>query len=126
MVARHSAPRKLTFFGRLAAPCTFLLHGNKIAFIYSLYTTAIVGVRVAQLEEAWTVNHAVGRSSPSWVKQTKSCQQALNPKIAGSFGWRPKSRGPVYHDDIVGTLGMRLTVAEVVGGTEKYYYIFID
>ena len=32
-------------------------------------------VRVAQLEAAWTVNHAVGRSSPGYVKPTK---KALN------------------------------------------------
>ena len=30
------------------------------------------GVRMAQLEEAWTVKHAVGGSNPSWVKLTKS------------------------------------------------------
>ena len=61
-------------------------------------------VRVAQLEEAWTVNHAVGRSSPSWTKLTKSLQQASNPKkIAGSFGSRPKLGGCVYHNNIVCT-----------------------
>ena len=42
-----------------------------------------MGVRVAQLEEARTVNHAVYRSSPSCVKLTKSLQQVFNPKIAG-------------------------------------------
>ena len=57
-------------------------------------------VRVAQLEEAWTVNHAVGRSSPSWTKLTKSLQQASNPKKAAeSFGSRPKLKGCVYHNN---------------------------
>ena len=66
------------------------------------------GVRVAQLEEAWTVNHAVGSSSPSWVKLTKSLQQAFNPKIAGSFVF--KLGGPVYplHNNIVGMLKIHL------------------
>ena len=45
---------------------------------------------MAQLEEAWTVNHAVDGLSPSWVKLTKSLQQTSNPKIAVSFGSRPK------------------------------------
>ena len=43
----------------------------------------ISDVRVERLEEAWTVNHAVGRSSPSWVKLTKSLQQTSNPKLLG-------------------------------------------
>ena len=38
-----------------------------------------------------------------WVKLTKSLQQASNPKIAGTFGSRPKLGGPVYHNNIVGT-----------------------
>ena len=63
-----------------------------------------MSVKVAQLEEAWTVNHAIGRSSPSWVKLTKSLQQASNPKIAGFFGSRPKLGDLVYHNNIVGTL----------------------
>ena len=66
-------------------------------------------VRVAQLEEAWTVNHVVGRSSLSWVKLTKSLQQAFNSKIAGSFGSRPKLGGLVYHNNIVGTLMIHLS-----------------
>ena len=57
-----------------------------------------------QLEEAWTVNHAVSRSSPSWAKMTKSLQQVFNPKIDGSFGMRLKLRGQVYPNNIVGTL----------------------
>ena len=69
------------------------------------------GVRVAQLEEAWTVNHAVGSSSPSWVKLTKSLQQAFNRKIAGSFGSRPKLGGPVYH--IVGMLKIHLSSSHI-------------
>ena len=56
------------------------------------------------MEEAWTVNHAVGRSNPSWAKMTKSLQQAFNPKIDGSFGMRLKLRGQVYPNNIVGTL----------------------
>ena len=39
-----------------------LSYAEYVAFISN------TGVRVAQLEEAWTVNHAVGRSSPSSVK----------------------------------------------------------
>ena len=63
---------------------------------------------MAQLEEAWTVNRVVGGSSPSCVKLTKSLQQAFNPKIAGFFGSRPKLGGPVYHNNIVGTLNIHL------------------
>ena len=63
-----------------------------------------MGVTVAQLVEAWTVNHVFGRSSPSWFKLTKSLQQAFNPKIAESFGSRPKIGGSVYHNNIIGTL----------------------
>ena len=68
---------------------------------------------MAQLVEAWTVNHAVGRSSPSWVKLTKSLQQASNPKIAGSFGSRPKLGGPVYRNNIVGTLKTHLCFSHI-------------
>ena len=71
------------------------------------------GVRVAQLEEAWTVNHAVGSSSPSWVKLTKSLQQAFNPKIAGSFVSRPKHGGPVYRNNIVDTLKIHLCPSHI-------------
>ena len=65
-------------------------------------------VRVEKLEEAWIVNYAVGRSSPSWVKLTKSLQQAFNPKIAGFFGSRPKLGGPVYYNNTMGTLKIHL------------------
>ena len=51
---------------------------------------------MAQLEVAWTVNHAVCGSNPGCAKLTKSIQHALNPN-AGSFGSRPKLGGPVYH-----------------------------
>ena len=53
----------------------------------------LASVKVAQLEEAWTVNHAVGRLSVSDIKLTKNLQQAFNPfnpKIAESFGLIPK------------------------------------
>ena len=61
---------------------------------------------------------------------TKSRQQAFNLKIAGSFWSKPKLEGPVYHNNIVGTLKIHfscvtlcispnfritLTVPEVVG-----------
>ena len=70
----------------------------KVAQLYKL------GVRVAQLEEAWAVEHAVGKSNPACAKLTKSFQQAFNPKIAGSFRSRPKIEGSVYHNKTVGTL----------------------
>ena len=54
------------------------------------------------MEEAWTANHEVGRSSPSRAKLIKSLQQASNLKIAGSFGSRPKLGGPGYHCITVG------------------------
>ena len=38
---------------------------------------------MAQLEEAWAVNHVVGRLSPGCAKLTKSLQQAFNPKLLG-------------------------------------------
>ena len=38
---------------------------------------------VVQFEEAWAVNHAVGRSSLSCAKLTKGLQQAINPKYLG-------------------------------------------
>ena len=56
------------------------------------------------MEEAWTVNLEVGRSSPGWIKLTKSLQQAFNPKNAGPFRSRPKLGGPVYYNNIMGTL----------------------
>ena len=59
---------------------------------------------MARVEGAWTVNHAAGRSKPSWVKLTKSLQQTSNFKIPGSFGFRIKPGSPVYHNNIVGTL----------------------
>ena len=69
--------------------------------------------RVAQLEEAWTVNHAVGRSSPSWAKLTKSLQQASSHKIAASFRSRPKLGDPVYHNNIAGTLMIHLPPSHI-------------
>ena len=69
--------------------------------------------RVAQLEEAWTVNHGVGRLSPSWVKLKKSSQQAYTPRIAGSFGPRPKIGGPMYHNNIVGMLKIHLCPSHI-------------
>ena len=63
--------------------------------------------------EAWTFNHVVGSSSPSWNKLTKSLQQAFNPKIAGSFWSRPKFGGPVYHNNIVGTLKIHLCPSHI-------------
>ena len=68
---------------------------------------------MAQLGEAWTVNHAVGRSRLSWVKLTKRLQQASNPRIARSFGSRPKFGGPVYHNNIVGMLKIHLCLSHI-------------
>ena len=59
---------------------------------------------MAKLEEAWTVNHAVSRSSLGCAKMTKCLQQAFNPIIDGSFGLRPKLGCPLYHKNIVGAL----------------------
>ena len=70
-------------------------------------------VRMAQLVEAWTINHAVARSSPSCVKLTKNLQQAFNPKIAESFGSRPKLGGPVYNNNIVSTLKIYLCLLHI-------------
>ena len=63
---------------------------------------------MARLKEAWTVNPAVDRSSSSCVKLTKSLQQAFSSKVTGSFGLRPKLGDPVYHNNIMGTLKIRL------------------
>ena len=60
---------------------------------------------MAQLVEAWTVNHDVGRSSPSCVMLTKSFQQAFGSIIAVS---KPKLRGIMYHNNIVGPLTIHL------------------
>ena len=65
-------------------------------------------VRVAQLEEAWTVNLVVGGSSPSCVIMKKSLRQAFNPKIAEFFGSKTKLGGSAYHNNIVGTLKIHL------------------
>ena len=79
-----------------------------MCMFYSFISFAISHcIRVAQLEEAWTVNHVVGRSSPSWVKLTKSLYQASNPKIAVSFG------GLVYHNNIVDTLKIYLCPSHI-------------
>ena len=59
---------------------------------------------MVQLEEAWTVNRAAGRSIPSGVKLAKSLQQAFNPYISGSSRSRPKLECPMSHNNIVGTL----------------------
>ena len=75
--------------------------------------TALLSVRVAQLVEAWTVNHAVSGSSPSWVKLTKSLQQAFNPKIADSFASKLKLGSPMYHSNIVGMLMIRLCPSHI-------------
>ena len=69
---------------------------------------------MTQLVEAWSVNHAVGRSSPSCDKVTKNLQQAFNPEIAGSFRFlRLKLRGPVYRNNIVGTLWIHLSPSHI-------------
>ena len=65
------------------------------------------------MEKAWTVNHTVGRSSPSWVKLTKSLQQVSNPKMAGSLESRPKLKVPVYHNNIVNTLKIYLCLSQI-------------
>ena len=86
------------------------------------------------MEQAWTVNHAVGRSNPSCVTVTKSLQQASNPKTAESFGSRPKLGGHLCPSPIVQVLRLTgavssdvlhfvslwitLTVSEV-GGTDN-------
>ena len=56
----------------------------------SRYVKRSGGSRVAQLEEARAVNHAVDRSSPSCVKLAESLQQTSNFKIAESFESIPK------------------------------------
>ena len=61
------------------------------------------GVRVVPLEKARTINHVVGRSSSKCVKLTKCLQQTSNPKIAESFGSKPKLGCQVYHNNIVFT-----------------------
>ena len=79
-----------------------------MCMFYSFISFAISHcARVAQLDEAWTVNHVVGRSSPSWVKLTKSFYQASNPKIPESFG------DPVYHNNIVDTLKIYLCPSHI-------------
>ena len=70
-------------------------------------------IQYIQLEEAWAVNHTVGRSSPSLVKLIKSLQQASNPKIDGSFESRPKLGGPVYHNNIMGALKIHLCRTDI-------------
>ena len=73
------------------------------------FNIGIRQVRVAQLEEAWTVNCVVGGSIPSCVTLTKKIlQQAFNPKIARSFGLRLELGGSVYHNNNVGTLKIHL------------------
>ena len=72
-----------------------------------------MGVRVAQLEEAWTVNHVGGRSSPSCVKLTKSLQQAFDPKISKLFGSGLKLRSPLYRNNIMGTLKIYLCPLQI-------------
>ena len=73
-----------------------------------IYYQIYIGARLAQLEEAWTVNHAVGRSSPSWDKLTKSLQQVSNPKHAGYVALRPKHGDLVYYNNIVSTFKIYL------------------
>ena len=76
----------------------------------NLVTSINQCARVAQLGEAWTVNYAVGRSSPSWVKLTKSFQQASNPKTLLGLSYRDLHilGGPMYHNNVVRTLKIQL------------------
>ena len=60
------------------------------------------------MEEAWTVNRAVGKLSASCVKLTKSLQQAFNPRITGYFRSSPKFGGLLYHNNIVCKLKIHL------------------
>ena len=82
---------------------------TKVTFILQLYSYCfLLWCQGGTVERGWTVNHTVGGSSPSWVKLTKSLQQAFNPKIAGTFGLRPKLGGPVYSNNIMSTLKIHL------------------
>ena len=78
------------------------------AIFNGLYLMNLQGVRIAQFEEAWTVNCVVGRSSPSWDKLSKSLQQSFNPKIAQTFGLRRRLGGAVDHNNKMGTLMIHL------------------
>ena len=85
---------------------------SKCVCVY-MYICIVCIVRVAQMEEAWTVNHVVDSSSPSWVKLTKSLLQAFNLKITGSFGLRPKLGGPVYQNIIESMLNIHLCSSHI-------------
>ena len=61
---------------------------------------------MAQLEETcgWQIESQLGQIDK---------KQALNSKIAESFGSRPKLGGPVYHNNIVGTLKIHLCPSHI-------------
>ena len=86
-------------------------YGHIMTFDLVAIISSVIYVRVVQLEEAWTVNRVVGRSSSSWVKLTKSLQQVFNYKISGSFG--SKLGGPVCRNNIVGTLMIHLCPSHI-------------
>ena len=56
------------------------IHLDLVSIFYSVYQD----VKMVQLEEGWTVNQAVGRSSPSCFKLTKSLQQDFNRTVSES------------------------------------------
>ena len=86
-------------------------YGHIMTFDLVAIISSVIYVRVAQLEEAWTVNRVVGGSSPSWVKLRKSLQQVFNYRISGSFV--SKLEGPVYRNNIVGTLMIYLCPSHI-------------
>ena len=77
--------------------CFMTIYIHTYDFIYIVYLYIIYddqNVRVVQLEEARTVNHAVDGSSPSCVKLTKRLPQPFNSNQLGLSGW---SHVPQYY-----------------------------
>ena len=96
-----------TYLSIAAKPAEFRILYN-VSRCHGVTVSGCQGVCAAQLEEAWPVNHAVGRSSSGCAKLTKSLQQAFNPKIAEFFGSRPKLEGSVHQNIIVSTFKIHL------------------
>ena len=68
---------------------------------------------MAQLEEAWAVNHVVGKLSPGCAKLTKRLQQAFDPKLLGLSYRDLNLEAPVYPNIFVDALKVPLCPSHI-------------
>ena len=82
-----------------------------LSHFYRLYIFEAVNIMLS----GWCNWKRLGLSivSLTCVKLTKTRQQAFNPKIAKSFGLRPKPGGPMYHNNIGDTFKIHLCPSDI-------------